>query len=103
MTATASAAPLLFDKRGLVLGVSSRSSVGFHTAEELRSHGAEVAVSLRPSRSAFMSELADSGYVPVELDASDESSIERAVQHVGQHFGRLDFLVHTLVHVPEGA
>ena len=102
MTAPASAA-LLADKRGLVLGVSSKHSVGFHAAEQLRSHGAEVAVSLRPSRSAFMSELAAAGYAPVELEASDEGSIARAVEHLGQRFGRLDFLVHTLVHVPEGA
>ncbi|HXK19459.1 MAG TPA: hypothetical protein VNG33_16735, partial [Polyangiaceae bacterium] len=82
MTAEAASA-LLADKRGLLLGVSSRESVGFHSAEELRGQGAEVAVSLRPSRGAFMSELAAAGYTPVELEASDESSIERAVQHVG--------------------
>jgi len=103
MTDEPSRGGLLFDKRGLVLGVSSRSSVGFHTAQELRGHGAEVAVSLRPSRSDFMAELADAGYAPVELDAFDEGSIGRAVEHVGRRFGRLDFLVHTLVHVPEGA
>jgi enoyl-[acyl-carrier protein] reductase I len=103
MTGPTTGVALLADKRGLVLGVSSRGSVGFHTAEELRAHGAEVAVSLRPSRSAFMSELAESGYVPVELDALDEDSVERAIQHVGQRFRRLDFLVHTLVHVPDGA
>ncbi len=103
MTPGAAVTSLLADKKGLVLGVSSRDSVGFHTAEELRSQGADVAVSLRPSRSAFMAELAESGYAPVELEAGDEGSIERAVTHVGQRFGRLDFLVHTLVHVPDGA
>ena len=94
---------LLEDKRGFVLGVSSRDSVGFHTAQELRAHGADVAVSLRPRRSQFMPELSELGYLPVELDAFDQGSIERAVAHVGQRFGRLDFLVHTLVHVPDGA
>ena len=53
---------LLADKRGLVLGVSSRDGVGFHAAEQLRGHDAEVAVSLRPNRGAFMSELAAAGY-----------------------------------------
>ena len=97
------AAPLLADKRGLVLGVSSKDSVGFHTAEALRAHGAEVAVSLRPSRHAFMAELAERGHVPVELDAFDPASIAGAITHVGERFGRVDFLVHTLVHVPDGA
>jgi len=94
---------LLAGKRGLVLGVSSQDGVGFHTAEQLRAHGAELAVSLRPTRSAFMSRLAEAGYVTVELDALEEGSIERAVNRVGERFGRLDFLVHTLVHVPDGA
>ena len=98
MTATA----LLADKRGLVLGVSSRDSVGFHTAEDLRAHGADVCVSLRPNPSGFAAELSDAGYAPVELDALVEGSVERAVTRVGERFGRLDFLVHTLVHVPDG-
>ncbi len=50
-----------------------------------------------------MSELADDGYLTVELDAQEPGSIERAITRVGERFGRLDFLVHTLVHVPEGA
>jgi enoyl-[acyl-carrier protein] reductase I len=103
MSSALAGSPLLADRSGLVLGVSSRDSVGFHCAEELRAHGADVAVSLRPSRSAFMSELAERGYGPVELDALDEGSVERAITRVGLSFGRLDFLVHTLVHVPDGA
>jgi len=97
------AGAFLADKRGLVLGVSSREGVGFHTAQALRDQGAEVAVSLRPSRSGFMSELSDEGYFTVELDARQPGSIERAVTRVGERFGRIDFLVHTLVHVPDGA
>jgi enoyl-[acyl-carrier protein] reductase I len=94
---------LLAGKRGLVLGVSSQEGVGFHAAQALRQQGAEVAVSLRRARGAFMSRLAEDGYVTVELDAKEAGSIERAVAQVGERFGRLDFLVHTLVHVPEGA
>jgi enoyl-[acyl-carrier protein] reductase I len=94
---------LLSDKRGLVLGVSSKDSVGFHTAEELRAQGADVAVSLRAHSSPFAAELTELGYTPVALDAFDEGSVARAVEQVGQRFERLDFLVHTLVHVPDGA
>jgi enoyl-[acyl-carrier protein] reductase I len=93
---------LLKGRRGLVLGVSSRDSVGFHCAQQLRQLGAEVAVSLRPERRAFLPELSAGGFFAVELDALDERSVERAIENVGQRFGRLDFLVHTLVHVPEG-
>lgn len=102
-SAVAGSGALLAGRRGLVLGVSSREGVGFHAAEELRLQGAEVAVSLRKARGPFMSELADAGYVTVELDAKEAGSMERAVTRVGERFGRLDFLVHTLVHVPDGA
>jgi enoyl-[acyl-carrier protein] reductase I len=102
-TSSAGEGALLAGKRGLVLGVSSREGVGFHTAQELRARGAQVAVSLRKARSAFMAELADDGYATVELDAKDEGSVARAVTSVGERFGRMDFLVHTLVHVPDGA
>jgi enoyl-[acyl-carrier protein] reductase I len=94
---------LLSEKRGLVLGVSSPDSVGYHAAHALRGEGAEVAVSLRSRAGTFAADLVQSGFGPVELDAFDEASIERAIGEVGQRFGRLDFLVHTLVHVPPGA
>lgn len=94
---------LLAGKRGLLLGVSSKDSVAFHAARELQALGAEVAVSLRPRRRGFVPELTELGLVPVELDALDEGSVVRAIDAVGTRFGRLDFLVHTLVHVPEGA
>jgi enoyl-[acyl-carrier protein] reductase I len=94
---------LLAGKRGLVLGVSSKDSVAFHTARELQGLGAEVAVSLRPRRRDFVPELTELGLLPVELDALEEDSVARAIDAVGERFGLLDFLVHTLVHVPEGA
>lgn len=94
---------LLSGKRGLVLGVSTKESVAFHAARQLQELGAEVAVSLRARRRGFAPELAELGLVPVELDARDDGSIAAAVNTVGGRFERLDFLVHSLVHVPEGA
>jgi enoyl-[acyl-carrier protein] reductase I len=103
MSDPALAPTLLADKRGLVLGVSSEDSVGYHAAKALRAHGAELAVTGRASRAALLSQLANEGYVTAELDARQPGSVEQAVSRVGERFGRLDFLVHTLVHVPEGA
>jgi enoyl-[acyl-carrier protein] reductase I len=96
-------AGLLTEKCGLVLGVSSADSVGFHSAEALRAHGARVRVSTRSKPGGFRAELTRRGYAPVELDAFDEGSLERGIAEVGQGFGRLDFLVHSLVHVPPGS
>jgi enoyl-[acyl-carrier protein] reductase I len=93
---------LLAGRRGLVLGGSSRDSVGHHAARRLRALGADVAISQRPGRPALVAELSAEGFLPVELDALEPGSIERAITQVGERFERLDFLVHTLVHVPDG-
>jgi enoyl-[acyl-carrier protein] reductase I len=103
MSAADLATALLGGRAGLVLGASSEDSVGFHAARQLQALGARVAVSLRPARSAFMPRLVELGLSPVELDAFEPGSVERAVERAGAQLGRLDFLVHTLVHVPEGA
>lgn len=100
---SAGALGLLAGKRGLVLGASSKDSVGFHAAEVLRAQGSELAVSLRSRQSEFWPVLDDAGYLPFELDAFDEGSVTRAIDGVGRRFERIDFLVHTLVHVPPGA
>lgn len=94
---------LLAGRRGLVLGVSNKDSVGFHAARGLQALGADVAVSLRRARRGFVPELNSLGLVPVELDVLDEPTVARAMDAVGERFGRIDFLVHTLVHAPEGA
>jgi enoyl-[acyl-carrier protein] reductase I len=94
---------LLAERRGLVLGVSSENSVGFQLARHLQALGAEVAASLRPNRGRFVSQLSELGIFGVELDAMDETSVERAVLRAGERFERLDFIVHGLVHVPDGA
>jgi len=61
-------------------------------------------VSVRAGRMDSARQLrADDGFFTVELDAENDSSFEAAVTNAGEHFGRLDFIVHTLVHVPEGA
>jgi enoyl-[acyl-carrier protein] reductase I len=94
---------LLVGRRGLVLGGSTENSVGFQIARQLQALGAEVAVSVRPSRSQLLPRLSELGLLGLELEARDEGSVERAVARVAERFGQLDFLVHTLVHVPDGA
>lgn len=97
------APPLLRDRRGLVLGVSSENSVGYHCARRFRELGATVAVSHRPERRDRVPALARAiDCTAVELDAQDEASIERGVRQAAEPLERLDFLIHTLVHVPPG-
>lgn len=94
---------LLAGRRGLVLGVSGRSSIGYACARRFRELGAELALSHRPARRELGVELAEElGCDRLELDVLDERSVERAFSMLGERFGRLDFLLHTVVHVPDG-
>jgi enoyl-[acyl-carrier protein] reductase I len=94
---------LLDGCRGVVLGVSGENGVGYRCAAAFRELGAQVGITYRPARKSegelWASEL---GCLSSELEANDESSIARAFDTLGQRLERLDFLVHTLVHVPDG-
>lgn len=89
---------------GMVLGVSSENSLGFQCAKDLLARGARVCISYRPKPGARGPELATLlGCESVALDAASEFSVAAAIGSAGQRWERLDFMLHTLVHVPEGA
>jgi len=94
---------LLAGRRGIVLGVSGASSIGYHLAQTLRELGATVAVTCRPGRLARVAPLADAlgcAVYPVEL--ADEPSLAAAFAALGEAGAPLDFLVHGLVDIPAG-
>jgi enoyl-[acyl-carrier protein] reductase I len=95
---------LLADCRGLVLGVSGANSVGYHCARLLAAHGATVAITYRPARAPACGPLLAAGGLArgLEVDVQDEASIQAAVECIGAEWGRIDFIVHAIVGVPEG-
>lgn len=101
---TAPSHALLAGRAGVVLGFSGRNGLGYHSAQALRAQGASLALTYRPERrEAVRPLLEELGAIGLELDARNDASIERAISAAGERFGKIDFLVHTLVHVPEGA
>src|SRR5438128_480236 len=95
---------ILERRRGLILGMSARNSVGYHCATALTALGAEVAATYRPSRRDVCGPLAEEAGCTLHfgVDVEDEDSLAAAFQTLRTAWGRLDFLVHTLVHVPAG-
>jgi enoyl-[acyl-carrier protein] reductase I len=93
---------LLAGRRGLVVGVSGERSLGFACARAARALGAEVAVTYRPARRdsvpALAEQLGCTFAAPLDLDAP--GSVAELFTTVERRWGRLDFLVHTLMHVP---
>lgn len=91
-------------KRGLVLGFSGENSASFHIAKALASQGAHVALTSRPGK---IEELADAAReteceLHLGLDATDDESMRAVIERIDAEWGALDFIVHTLVGVPEG-
>lgn len=91
---------LLAGRRGVVLGVSGATSIGYHTARALRELGAEVAVTCRPARLAAVAALAaELGAAVHPLDVADDASLAAAFAALDD--GRpLDFMVHAIIDVP---
>lgn len=94
---------ILAGRRGIVLGVSSENSAGYACAAAAIEQGATVAISHRAERRQAAAALgARLGAKPIVLEASDETSVAAAFAQVESELGGLDFVVHTLVHVPDG-
>jgi enoyl-[acyl-carrier protein] reductase I len=93
---------LLEGARGAIIGVSSERSIGYACAATARALGAEVAITYRPARAAEGARLAAKlgARVHAPLEADDPATIDEAFAAFDQAFGRLDFVVHTLMHVP---
>jgi enoyl-[acyl-carrier protein] reductase I len=89
-------------RRGLVVGVSGADSLGAACARQLVSAGAEVVVTCRPARlEAVTVEAATWGVTRVlPLDVDDPASVAAVFAVLAESWGALDFLVHSLVHVP---
>jgi enoyl-[acyl-carrier protein] reductase I len=99
-----SAQGLLAGCRGVVVGISGESSIGFRLTQDLARLGAEVAATYRPARRDVCAPLLELAGVRhhAPLEANDESSLAAALGHIGAALGRLDFVVHTCMHVPPG-
>jgi gluconate 5-dehydrogenase len=88
----------LFDLSGKVALVTGTSrGLGQYFARALARAGADLAITSRDKNtlSAFASEIQSLGLrtFSAELDVRDHASIERAIQAVEAHFGKIDILV----------
>ena len=90
-------------KTALVAGVLDEHSIGWPIAKLLNDGGARVALSIQ--RKAVRRML---GTIPeqlnnpliLECDVSKDEQIERLFGELGQEFGQLDFLIHSVAYAP---
>lgn len=92
-------AELLTGKRGLVLGVANDRSIAWGIARAMAAEGAELAFThqgeafgkrVAPLAASVGSDLL------LDVDVTDDASLDRAFAEIGERWGRLDFLVHAI-------
>ena len=86
-------------KRAVVYGIANKHSIAWGVAKALREAGADVAVTyfnerLFKSVSSLAEELQSE--LVMECDACDVAAIRGAYQQIGQKWGGLDYIVHSV-------
>ena len=91
-------------KVGLVMGVANDRSIAWAMTESLVAEGAELGFTHLPSPSGqrrvrqLVGPLGPKVLVP--CDVQDDQDVDRAFDAVGQAYGRLDFLIHSIAFAP---
>jgi enoyl-[acyl-carrier protein] reductase I len=92
---------LLAGRRGVVLGLSTENGLACAVIDGLVAEGAHVAATYRPTRAATAPGLAEKHGCAhsYALDVRDDESFGRVFAAIGERWDRLDFLVHSIMHV----
>ena len=97
---------MLENKNGIILGVANKRSIAWACAQALSGAGARLAFTYQNERlRENVEELA--GTLPqsllVQCDVQKPDEVGETFRRVGDEFGRLDFLVHSLAFAPKEA
>ena len=92
-------AELMKGKRGLVMGVANERSIAWGIASALHAEGAELAFSHQGEafgkRLAPLAASVGSDFM-VDVDVTDEASLDACFASLGERWDSLDFLVHAI-------
>ena len=104
MTLPSVKAKLLEGKRGLIVGIANDRSIAWGCARAFRALGAELAVTyLNDKAKRFVEPLAAAVEAPIfmALDVMQEGQLEAVFDRIGESWGELDFLVHSIAFSPK--
>jgi enoyl-[acyl-carrier protein] reductase I len=97
-------AKLLDGKKGLIVGIANEQSIAWGCAKAFRALGAEVAVTyLNDKAKKFVEPLARELDAPIfmPLDVRMPGQMEAVFECIGETWGELDFLVHSIAFSPK--
>jgi|SRR5256714_1494816 len=98
---------MLNNKNGIIFGVANKRSIAWATAQALHDAGARLAFAYQGARlkenveSLTKAEMPDSPLLSCDVTKQDE--VDAAFERVGEEFGRLDFLIHSIAFAPREA
>jgi len=98
---------MLENKFGIIFGVANKRSIAWATAQALHGAGARLAFTYQGDRlkenveGLTNSEMPDSLVLPCDVTKPDE--VAETFERVGQEFGKLDFLIHSIAFAPREA
>ena len=96
---------LLANKRGLIVGVANKNSIAWAIAQKLADAGMELAFTYQGDALKGRVEKTVAGLgdnVPLyELDVQNDEQIEQVFRDLGERWGRLDFLLHSVAYAPK--
>ncbi len=97
---------LLEGKKGIVLNVTNKNSIGWHIADRANQEGAIVGVGAQNERMLEgVTKLIEGreGFDTLIADFSFEEQYESLAKQVSEKYGQLDFLVHSVGYAPKEA
>lgn len=90
---------LLKNKRGLVMGVANDRSIAWGIAKALAAQGAEICFTYQGDgfgkRVEPLAASVGSDFL-LDVDVTDDASLDRAFEEISTRWGRLDFVVHAV-------
>ncbi len=89
---------LLSGKKGVVLNVVNKNSIGWAIAQAAADHGATVGVGAQNERMLESVQKligSDERFVPFVVDFSEDAQLEKLAVDVSAKLGKIDFLVHS--------
>src|SRR5262249_38349588 len=98
---------MLKDKNGIIFGVANKRSIAWATAQALHGAGARLAFTYQGERLKENVEGLTGDTMPDSLllpcDVTKQEEVDGTFRKVGEHFGRLDFLIHSIAFAPREA
>jgi enoyl-[acyl-carrier protein] reductase I len=102
----AAKAKLLNGKRGLIVGIANENSIAWGCARAFRALGADLAITyLNEKAKRHVQPLAEAleAEIVMPLDVNVPGQMESIFERIGEEWGSLDFLVHSIAFSPKEA